>query len=76
MTIVVAQTVIFCSSSNILLRGDFEDIEKFLKVYQFRIDPGDEELKKHLLAKLAVGYKPGMGTAVRPRRPPWVAPKS
>ena len=39
--------MIFCVSSNIPLRGHSEDEGNFIKLLQFRIDAGDEELKKH-----------------------------
>ena len=43
----IAKTVIFCASNNIPLRGHSEDKRNFMKLLQFRIDAGDEQLKKH-----------------------------
>ena len=42
----IAKTLIFCAS-NIPLSGHFEDKGNFMNFLQFRIDAGDEELKKH-----------------------------
>ena len=45
--IIIVTTAILCASNNIPLRGHSEDIGNFIEFLQFRIDAGDEELKKH-----------------------------
>ena len=52
----IVKTVIFCASNNIPLRGHSEDKGNFMKLLQFRIDAGDEELKKHF-ARMASNAK-------------------
>ena len=52
----IVKTVIFCVSNNIPLRGHSEDKGNFMKLLQFRIDAGDEELKKHF-ARMASNAK-------------------
>ena len=51
----IAKTVIFCAS-NIPLSGHSEDKGNFMNFLQFRIDAGDEELKKHF-ARMAGNAK-------------------
>ena len=52
----IVKTVIFCASNNIPLRGHSEDKVNFMKLLQFRIDAGDEELRKHF-ARMAGNAK-------------------
>ena len=44
----IVKTVVFCASNNIPLRGHSADKGNFMKLLQFRMDAGDEALKKHL----------------------------
>ena len=43
----IVKTVLFCASNNIPLRGHSADKGNFMKLLQFRMDAGDEALKKH-----------------------------
>ena len=43
----IVKTVLFCASNNIPLRGHSADKGSFIKLLQFRMDAGDEALKKH-----------------------------
>ena len=43
----IVKTVLFCVSNNIPLRGHSADKENFMELLQFRMDAGDEALKKH-----------------------------
>ena len=43
----IVKTVLFCASSNIPLRGHSADKGNFMKLLQFRMDVGNEALKKH-----------------------------
>ena len=43
------KTVLFCASNNIPLRGHSADKENFMRLLQFRVDAGDEALKKHFV---------------------------
>ena len=43
----IVKTVLFCVSNNISLRGHSADKENFMKLLLFRMDAGDEALKKH-----------------------------
>ena len=52
----IVKTVILCASNNIPLRGHSEDKGNFMKLLQFRIDAGNEELKKHF-ARMAGNAK-------------------
>ena len=44
----IVKTVLFCASSNIPLRRHSADKRNFMKLLQFRMDAGDEALKKHI----------------------------
>ena len=52
----IVKTVIFCASNNIPLRSHSEDKGNFMKLLQFLIDAGFEELKKHF-ARMADNAK-------------------
>ena len=43
----MVETVLFCASNNIPLRGHSADKGNFMKLLQFRMDAGYEALKKH-----------------------------
>ena len=43
----IVKTVLFCASNNIPLRRHSADKGNFMKLLQFRMDAGDEALKKH-----------------------------
>ena len=43
----IVKTVLFCASNNIPLRGHSADKGNFMKLLPFRMDAGDEALKKH-----------------------------
>ena len=43
----IVKTVLFCASNNIPFRGHSADKGNFMKLLQFRMDAGDEALKKH-----------------------------
>ena len=43
----IVKTVLFCASNNIPLRDHSADKGNFVKLLQFRMDTGDEALKKH-----------------------------
>ena len=43
----IVKTVLFCASNNIPLRGHSADKGTFINLLQFRMDAGDEALKKH-----------------------------
>ena len=52
----IVKTVLFCASNNIPLRGHSADKGNFMKLPQFRMDAGDEALKKHF-AQMAENSK-------------------
>ena len=43
----IVKTALFCASNNISLHGHSADKGNFVKLLQFRMDAGDEALKKH-----------------------------
>ena len=43
----IVKTVLFCASNNIPLHGHSAEKGNFMKLLQFRMDAGDEALKKH-----------------------------
>ena len=43
----IVKTVLYCTSNNIPLRGHSADKGNIMKLLQFRMDSGDEALKKH-----------------------------
>ena len=43
----IVKTVLFCASNNIPLSEHFADKGNFIKLLQFRMNAGDEALKKH-----------------------------
>ena len=43
----IVKTVLFCASNNIPLRGHSAEKGNFMKLLRFRMDAGDEALKKH-----------------------------
>ena len=52
----IVKTVFFCASNNIPLRGHSADKGNFIKLLQFRMNAGDEALKKHF-AQMAENAK-------------------
>ena len=43
----IVKTVLFCASNNIPLHEHSADQGNFMKLFQFRMDAGDKDLKKH-----------------------------
>ncbi|XP_077968824.1 uncharacterized protein LOC144422835 [Styela clava] len=52
----IVKTVMFCASGNISLRGHSGDSGNFVNLLLFRIDAGDEDLKRHF-ARMAGNAK-------------------